>query len=138
MLNKFKKCKFEKDKELFKLVNLVDNKDFLDNKNAPIRIDYVEKREIDRSRLYSFDGPFQVIHTDVGNLEFLRKNATFSQHVLLIVDLYSLKVYTYSMKSRKQILQKMKIFYDQVRSKEKENVCYYKLIMNFSKLKLRN
>ena len=137
MLNKFKKCKFEKDKELFKLVNLVDNKDFLDNKNAPIRIDYVEKREIDRSRLYSFDGPFQVIHTDVGNLEFLRKNATFSQHVLLIVDLYSLKVYTYSMKSRKQILQKMKIFYDQVRSKRKGKRMLLQVDNEFQQVKIK-
>ena len=34
-------------------------------------------KNIDRSILYSFDGPFQLIHADVGNLEFLGKNATF-------------------------------------------------------------
>ena len=42
----------------------------------PARADYVEKREIDRSTLYSFDGPFQLIHADVGNLEFVGKSAT--------------------------------------------------------------
>ena len=34
-----------------------------------------------------------------------------------IVDLYSLKVYAYPMHSRKQILQKMKQFYDETKNK---------------------
>ena len=119
MLKKLKKSKYEKDNEISKLVNLVDNKDFLNDDKVPTRTDHIEKREIDRSTLYSFDGPFQLLHVDVGNLEFLGKNATFPQYVLVIVDLYSSKVYTYTMKSRKQILQKMKIFYDEVRSKRK-------------------
>ena len=47
----------------------------------------------------SSDGPFQLLHADVENLEFLGKNATFPQYVLLIADLYTSKVYTYLMKS---------------------------------------
>ena len=39
--------------------------------------------------------------------------------MLVIVDLFSLKVYAYSMKSRKKILQKLKLFYDDVRKKRK-------------------
>ena len=111
LFKKLKKSKYAKDTELLKLINLADNNNFLDDNKLPTRTDYVEKREIDRSTLYSFNGPFQLLHADVGNLEFLGKNATFSQYVLVIVDLYSSKVYTYSMKSRKQILQKMKLFY---------------------------
>ena len=114
-----KKSKYEKDSDLLKLRDLADNNDFLDDNKAPTRADYVEKREIDRSTLYSFDGPFQLLHADVGNLEFLGKNATFPQYALVIVDLYSPKVYTYTIKSRKQILQITKIFYDQLRSKRK-------------------
>ena len=53
------------------------------------RNDYVEKREIDHSTLYSFNAPFQLLHADVGNLEFLGKNATFSQYVLVLVYLFS-------------------------------------------------
>ena len=90
----------------------------MDADKAPIRADYVEKREIDRSIVYSFDGPIQLLHADIGNLEFLGKNATFPQYVLVIVDLYSSKVYTCLMKSRNQILQKMKFFYDEVRNKK--------------------
>ena len=44
--------------------------------------------------LYSFDGAFQLMHADVGNLEFLGKNATFPQYVLVLVDLFSSKVYS--------------------------------------------
>ena len=125
LLKKLKRSTYTVDKQLYKLVNLADSKNFLDDGKLPTRADYVEKREIDRSTLYSFDGPFQLLHADVGNLEFLGKNATFSQYVLLIVDLYTTKVYTYSMKSRKQILQKMTLFYDEVKNKRKaENIIY--------------
>ena len=75
-------------------------------------------KNIDRSILYSFDGPFQLIHADVGNLEFLGKNATIPRYILLAVDLDSSKVYVYPMNSRKQILQKMKLFYDEIKNKK--------------------
>ena len=65
---------------------------------APTTTDFVDKGEIDRSTLYSFDGPFQLLHADIGNLEFLGKNATFPQYALVVVDLYSSKVYVYLMR----------------------------------------
>ena len=92
LLNKLKKSRYESDKQLFKLVNLADNKDFLSSKDIITRVDYVEKTEIDRSTLYSFNGPFQLLHVHVGNLEILGKNATFPQYVFVIVDLYLSKV----------------------------------------------
>ena len=107
------------NKLIYKRVNLIDSKSIFNEDKAPTRADYVEKREIDRSTLYNFNGPFQLLHADVGNLEFSGKNATFSQYVLVIVDLFSSKIYTYSMKSRKQILQKLKLFYNGVRHKGK-------------------
>ena len=107
------------NKLLYKRVNLIDSKSIFNEDKAPTRADYVEKREIDRSTLYNFNGPFQLLHADVGNLEFSGINATFSQYVLVIVDLFSSKIYTYSMKSRKQILQKLKLFYNGVRHKGK-------------------
>ena len=138
LLKKLKKSKYAKDTELLKLINLADSKDFFDDNKVPTRTYYVEKREIDRSTLYSFDGPFQMLHADVGNLEFLDKSATFPQYVLVIVDLYSSKVYTYSTKSRKQILQKMKLFYDEVRSKRKRRRMRLKADNEFQKVKLKH
>ena len=90
LLNRLKKSKYETDKLLFKIVNLSGNKFILDEDKAPTRADFVEKCEIDCSTLYSFDGPFQLLHADVGNfLQFLGKNVVFPQYALAIVDLYS-------------------------------------------------
>ena len=138
LLKKLKKSKYAKDTELLKLINLADNENFLDDNKLPSRTDYVEKSEIDRSTLCSFDDPFQLLHADVGNLEFLGKNATFPQYVLVIVDLYSSKVYTYSMKSRKQILQKMKLFYDEVRSKRKGKRMRLQVDNEFQQVKIKD
>ena len=92
LLKKLKTSKYLKDSQLLKLILLADNKNFLDDDKTPTRTDFVKKREIDRSTLYSFDGLFQLLHADVGNLEVLEKNATFPQYVLVVVNLYSSKV----------------------------------------------
>ena len=103
---------------MLKLINPFHIK--LDNEDkVPTRGDYVEKREIGRKTLYSFGGSFLLIHAHVGNLEFLGKNATIPRYVLLVVDLYSSKVYVSPMRSRKQILQKMKLFYDEAKNNNK-------------------
>ena len=102
------------------------------------RTDYVEKREIDHSTLYSFDAPFQLFHADVGNLEFLGKNATFPQYVLVLVDLFSSKTYTYPMKSRKQIRQKLEQFYRDVRSKRKGKKMKLQVDQEFQQVKIKD
>ena len=118
ILDKKLLLKYAEDKIFFKLVNLLENTVIFEPDTVK-RTDYVEKREIDHSTLYSFDAPFQLFHAHVGNLEFLGKNATFPQYVLVLVDLFSSKVYTYPMKSRKQIRQKLEQFYRDVQSKRK-------------------
>ena len=119
-------------------MNLVDSKSTFNEDKAPTRADYVKKREIDRSTLYSFDGPFQLLHADVGNLEFLGKNATFPQYVLVIVDLFSSKIYTYSMKSRKQILQNLKLFYNDIRYKRKGKRMRLQVDNEFQQVKIKD
>ena len=96
------------------------------------------KREIDRSTLYSFDGPFQLVHADVGNLGFLGKNATISRYVLLVADSYSSKVYAYPMRSRKQILQKMILFYDEVKNKIKDKKMRLQVDNKFQQVKFKD
>ena len=121
LLLKLKKSRYAEDKQFFKLVNLLENKssNVIFEPSSVNRTDYVEKREIDHSTLYSFDAPFRLLHADVGNLEFLGKNATFPQYVLVLVDLFSSKIYTYPMKSRKHIHQKLEQFCREVKSKRK-------------------
>ena len=67
LLFKFKKSKYIKDKKKFKTVNLLSENDVvleLDSENVK-RTDYIEKREIDHSTLYSFNAPFRLIHAVV-------------------------------------------------------------------------
>ena len=90
LLLKLKKSKYKDNEIFFKVVNslLLDDDTVFEPENVN-RTDYVEKREIDHSKLYSSNAPFQLLHADVGNLEFLGKNATFSQYVLVLVYLFS-------------------------------------------------
>ena len=75
LLKNLKISSYGKDNLLLKLIGLAENDIDKVNKNnqIPTRTDYVKKREIDRSTLYSFDGLFQLVHVDVTNLKFLGK-----------------------------------------------------------------
>ena len=114
-----------KELKISKLIGLVDQS-IDDEEKIPTRVYYVEKREIDRLIVYSFDEPFELIHADLRNLDFLEKSATTlnNKYVLLDVDLYSSKVYVNPMRSRKQILRKMEQMYEDIRNKKnmKKNV----------------
>ena len=69
LLKKLKQSPYTTGKQLVKLIDFVENKiKKIKDDKVPIRLDYVEKREIDRSVLYSFDGPFQLFHVDITNL----------------------------------------------------------------------
>ena len=102
---------------------------------CPTITDFVEKREKDRSTLYSFDGPFQLVHADVGNFELLGKNATIPRNVVMVVDLYSSKIYGYPICSRKQ---KMKQFYDEVKGKRKNKRMRLQFDNEFQQVKLKD
>ena len=110
LLVRLKKSKYKEDRNFFSLVNLLENNNVIFDSDNVNRTDYIQKREIDRSTLYSFSAPFELFHADVGNLEFLGKNATFPRYVLVLVDLFLSKIYIYPMKSRKQIRKKMEQF----------------------------
>ena len=138
LLLKLKKSKYVNDKNFFKLVNLLEKNSVIFEPDSVKRTDYVEKREIDHSTLYSFDAPFQLFHADVGNLEFLGKNSTFAQYVLDLVDLFSSKIYTYPMKSRKQIRQKLEQFYDDVKSKRKRKKMKLQVNQEFQQVKIKD
>ena len=60
------------------------------------------------------------------------------QYVLVIVDLFSSKVYTYSIKFRKQILQKLKLFYDDVRNKRKGKRMRLQVNNEFQQVKIKD
>ena len=138
LLLKLKKSKYAADKNFFSVVNFLDNNAIFDSIDKVNRTDYAEKREIDHSTLYSFDGPFQLFHADVGNLEFLGKNATFPQYVLILVHLFSSKIYTFPMRSRKQISQRLEQFYQQVKDKRNGKEMKLQVDQEFQQLKIKD
>ena len=91
------------------------------NKTVSKIINYVNKREIDRSTLHNFDGLFQLVHADVANLKFLGKSATHSKYCQLIVDVLSTKIYTYLVRSQKRLAKKLQKFDTEVSKKTNNN-----------------
>ena len=84
LLNKFEKSTYVR----YKLINLFeDDIDWINDIEIPTGADNVENQEMDRSTLYSFNRPFQLLHVDVANLEFLGKLASVFRCGLLVVDL---------------------------------------------------
>ena len=75
---------------------------------------------MDRSSLYSTDGPFQLMHVGIVNLEFLGESATTPRYALLAIDMYSSKVYVYPTHSQKQLLKYMNEFYVEISKKGKK------------------
>ena len=75
--------------------------------------------DIDRSTLYSSDGPLQLLYADVDNLEFWGISATDPKYRLLFIDLFTSKVYIYLIKSIKCILNKMEIFNKEAEGKRR-------------------
>ena len=103
-----------------------------------IRLDYVEKREIDGYTLYHFDGLFQLLHADVTNLEFLGESASVPYYALLIVDLYSSKVYVYPMRSRKLIHKKLEQFNIDVQNKRKTRLARLQVDNEVQQVKIKD
>ena len=120
LLKKSEKLKYEKYIEFVKLFdsNVILLED--EKRTIPIKTTFIEKKDdIDRSTHYSLDGPFQLLHADVGNLKFLGKSATDPKYCLLFDDLFTSKVYIYPMKSMKSIVNKIEIFYKEVEGTKK-------------------
>ena len=142
LLEKLKKSSYSKHKLLLELINLIENDIDQINKTKeeqiPTRLHYVEKRQNDRSALHNFDRPFQLIHADMTSLEFLRKSATIRIYTLLIVDLYSSKVYVYLMHSRKRILQRLEQFYKEIQNKRKNRNMRLQVDNEFQQVKIKD
>ena len=117
LLKKLKKSKYKNDKEFVNSFNLlIDKKTDFNKKDdgrysIPIKVEYVQKSDdIDRSTLYSIQAPFDLLHADIGDLRFLGKSSADPKYCLLLVDLFTSKVYVYGMKNRTLILLKLENF----------------------------
>ena len=122
LLNKGRKSSYEKDKVFYKLFNMIEDRNILyenDENRVPFYTPFIEqKKDIDRSSsLYSVNGPLQFFHADIAFLKFLAKSAIDPKYALRCVDLFTSKIYVYTMRKKSNLLQKLEIFYKEIQPK---------------------
>ena len=82
-----------------------------------------KKSNNDQSTLYSISKPFELLHADIADLRFLAKSAVDPKYCLLVVDLFTSKVYVYPMKNRNLLVKNLEIFYNDIKSKRSGKKC---------------
>ena len=125
LLNKGRKSIYEKDKVFYNLLKKIDDKDVIYDKEEE-RIPFYtpftpQRKDIDRSTLFSLNGPMQFFHADIAYLQFLAKSAVDPKFALVCVDLFTSKIYVYTMKARKNLASKLEIFYKEIQKKRLNN-----------------
>ena len=119
LINKASRSVFEKDRlfvDLYKQIE--DKKKFKNSDLLPITTPFYEsKSNVDHSTLFSISKPFELLHGDIADTRFLAKSAVDPKYCLLLVDLFTSKVYIYPMKNRSLLAKKLKLFYDDIQGK---------------------
>ena len=118
IINKAKKSVYDKDKVFVNLYEKLEDKNFHNKETVPLVTPFVEKKSnIDQSTLYSISKPFELLHADIADLRFLAKSAVDPKYCLLVVDLFTSKLFVYPIKNRSLLAKKLEIFYNDIKSK---------------------
>ena len=125
-MNKGRRSSYEKDKVFYKLFNTIEDRNIIyedDENRIPLYTPFVEqKKDIDRSSsLYTINGPLQFFHVDVAFLKFFEKSANDPKYALLCVDLFTSKIYVYTMRKKSNLWQKLELFYKEINLKRNKN-----------------
>ena len=137
LIKKIKRSKYEKGIIFLKLCNAIENVN-LDEKEIPTFVPFIEnKKDIDNSALYSFNGPFQLLHADIADIRFFSKSAVDPHYCLLFVDLFTQKIYTFPMKKRNLLKKKMQIYYEEIQHKRKERM-RLQTVLEFQQNEIKN
>ena len=85
----------------------------------PCYTSFVEQRkDIDRSSaLYSIKVSFELVHADVADIRFFSRSAVDPKYCLLAVDLFTSKVFVYTIKNRSFLAKKLELFYQDIHPK---------------------
>ena len=125
LLNKIKKSSYDKDQVFYRLFKKIQNKDNDDDDEVqiPFYTSFVEqKKDIDRSSaLYTINGPFQLCHADLAYLQFFAKSAVDPKYALVCVDLFTSKVYVYTLRTKNNLAKKLEEFYKEIDVKRAKN-----------------
>ena len=124
LLNRLKKSSYDKDQVFYKLFKKLENeeKDIIESQ-IPFYTPFIEQRkDIDRSSaLYTVNGPLQFFHADLAYLQFFAKSAVDPKYALLCVDLFTSKVYIYTLRTKNNLFKKLEEFYEEIDIKRVKN-----------------
>ena len=112
LLKEARKSNYISDKVLYRMYNNLENRIDFNNENLilPVYTSFIEQENIDSSKFFSIKAPFELIHADIADINFLAKPSVTPVYCLLFVDLFTSKVYTYPMKKRSLLKNKSEIF----------------------------
>ena len=110
---------YEKDVVFVNLYKKLEDKNFYQKKEIlPLVTPFFnQKSNVDRSTLYSITKPFDLVHGDIADTRFLAKSAVDPKYCLLLVDLFTSKIYVYPMKNRSLLAKKVCLFYEDIKNK---------------------
>ena len=96
----------------------LEDKNFDKKLNVPlVRPFLTQKDDVDHSTLYSISKLFDLVHGDIADTRFLAKSAVDPKYCLLLVDLFTSKIYAFPMKNRSLLSKKLKLFYEEIQKK---------------------
>ena len=102
----------------------MEDKNFYQNNHLPLFTLFVNKKSnVDHSTLYSIGKPFELLHTDIADASVLAKSAADPKYCILLVDLFTSKMYVYSMRNRSLLAKKLKLFYEDINRKRTGRMC---------------
>ena len=119
IINKAHRSFYEKDVVFVNLYKKLEDKNFYQKKEIlPLVTPFFnQKSNVDHSTLYSISKPFDLVHGDIADTRFLAKSAVDPKYCLLLVDLFISKIYIYLMKNRSLLAKKLRLFYEDIKSK---------------------
>ena len=120
LIKKAKTSFYDKDKVFVNLYGQIEDKDFFKKENETLSLatPFVDKKtNINHLTLYSFHKPFELLHADIADMRFLAKSAVDPKYCLLLVDLFTSKIYVYPTKNRSLLAKKLGLFYNYIELK---------------------
>ena len=97
----------------------LEDKNFGKKLNVPFVTPFLtQKNDVEHSALYSISKPFDLVHGDIADTKFLAKSAVDPKYCLLLVDLFTSKIYIFPMKNRSLLSKKLKLIYEEIQKKK--------------------
>ena len=118
LINRARKSFYPKEKVFVNIYKNFNEKETSLTEHLPLTTPFVpQRKDVDRSTLYSFKGPFEALQADIAGIQFLAKSAVDPKYCLLFVDLFTSMIHTYPMKTRNLLAKKMSLFYNDIKNK---------------------